>query len=769
MYYMEKTVQAIILAGGKGTRLSPLTENLPKPLIKILDKTALDTVLDNLSKTSVTNTTVTAMYLTDMIKKHCSAKNIKVISEKEPLGTAGAVKNAYDGKSDYILVLSGDGVYDFDLQKIIDFHTDKSCDVTIVTHFTENPSEYGMVVSDNDGKITHFVEKPSWKHVTTNRVNTGIYMLSKNILEKIHDRVNFDFSKDLFPLLLQENASLYSLYLGGYWCDIGTLGAYFQCNADCLDSKVAGINNTGLTYSELQKLGVDVEMPVYVSQKAKIGKNVKLGKYSVISDYVQISDGCDLSHCIISEKTFVGKNSCIFGSLIGKNCVIEENCLISQGTAMGDNCFIGQSSIIKKYSKISSGQKIVREKNMNINFSDKKQSIFGDNGIICSDLNYCGNFSELGYAISKALISSKPDNYCVRLGLMCDYSDNASIVKQAIMSGVRFSGIRSYNFGKGFESLCHFAAKSFLCDVTLFIYSTNKTVSIKMFDSNAMSVSDEFEHSVEKEFSNHESFKNAEAIFPTQNIAGIEEFYYASLIKSVLPFTQNSFLDDFVCNINCENNFKENYPAKLLIRALCENGAKVNTNKKAPFTIFISPDGTNCYISSSYARADFEHISAILIKHAANEGLEISLPKDCPQVFKTLTYGHGHTVCDRENFNSSSEPWLTDPLFAILRLCFILNQNSNTFEELLSQIPEFETYVDTYLGSKNRAAVMQKLSKLNTGNSDCNEGIRLSLADGVVTIIPTRSSGFRIISEAKNFEAAKELCSKIEDIIEKEK
>ena len=162
---MNKPVEAIVLAGGKGTRLAPLTEDTPKPLLKILGKTVLEIVFDRLIDCGVRKASVTTMYLPWQIEalgSSYSTLQLNYIREQTPLGTAGAVKNAYTGESDTVIVLSGDGVFDFDLKKALDFHYEKNADVTIVTYATENPLEYGVVLYDSEGKINHFAEKPPW-------------------------------------------------------------------------------------------------------------------------------------------------------------------------------------------------------------------------------------------------------------------------------------------------------------------------------------------------------------------------------------------------------------------------------------------------------------------------------------------------------------------------------------------------------------------------------------------------------------------------------
>ena len=195
-------VQAIILAGGYGTRLSPLTEEIPKPLLKVCGKTVLSRVCEKAFECGITNVTVTAMYKPEMLREHLEKEFhglVNVVCEKEPLGTAGAVKNAYDKKSGKVLVLSGDGIFDFDLNKLLEFHESKKSHATILAAQSEEPLEYGVILSDKDSRITRFLEKPAWEQVISSVVNTGIYVLDKDIIDSIPENTKYDFSKQLFP------------------------------------------------------------------------------------------------------------------------------------------------------------------------------------------------------------------------------------------------------------------------------------------------------------------------------------------------------------------------------------------------------------------------------------------------------------------------------------------------------------------------------------------------------------------------------------------
>ena len=174
---MKRTADAVVLAGGKGTRLAPLTEDTPKPLLKVMGKTVLENVYTEIEKAGIKNAYVTTMYLPWQIESlgtKCGETRISYIREKEPLGTAGAVSAAYDGNADAVIILSGDGLYNFDLRKALDFHFEKNADVTVVTYNAESPEDYGIVLYGNDARIIRFDEKPPWAKGVSCKENTGI-------------------------------------------------------------------------------------------------------------------------------------------------------------------------------------------------------------------------------------------------------------------------------------------------------------------------------------------------------------------------------------------------------------------------------------------------------------------------------------------------------------------------------------------------------------------------------------------------------------------
>lgn len=237
-------MKAVIMAGGDGTRLKAITGALPKPMVPLLGKPMLEHIVELLKRNGFDEICMAVKYHAGDIIAHFDDGGrfgVKICYriEKEALGTAGAVKNCADfyGGDDF-LVISGDCACDMNLSLLSEEHVKNSAAATIALHRDGSPLRYGLAVTDAEGRIRAFVEKPTWRRVVTDLVNTGIYMLSPKAMQYVPFGVPFDFGKDLFPMLLKENVPLYGVDTGGYWCDVGTPLSYYGCCADALSGKL---------------------------------------------------------------------------------------------------------------------------------------------------------------------------------------------------------------------------------------------------------------------------------------------------------------------------------------------------------------------------------------------------------------------------------------------------------------------------------------------------------------------------------------------------
>ena len=239
-------MKAVIMAGGLGARLQPLTLNCPKPMVSFINKPVLEHILCLLKRHHIFEVVITVRYMSNQIQNYLGdgrrlGMTIHYAIEENPLGTAGGVKNAQPFLDDKpFLVISGDAITDIDLSHLLQFHQKKQALATLAMKQVPNPQGYGVVVSDDKGRITQFVEKPR-HNPPSSLVNTGIYVLEPEVLTLMKPRQAYDFSLDIFPLLLEKKA-LFGCLTDGYWCDIGTIPSYLKATADALTGKVSHIS-----------------------------------------------------------------------------------------------------------------------------------------------------------------------------------------------------------------------------------------------------------------------------------------------------------------------------------------------------------------------------------------------------------------------------------------------------------------------------------------------------------------------------------------------
>ena len=236
-------MKAVVMAGGAGSRLRPLTVGRPKPMLPLVNQVVLGHILELLRNHGITEVVVTLQYMASMIEDYFgdgSSMGVRIhySIEESPLGTAGSVAHAREFLDDTFLVISGDAVTNFNLEEIIAFHKEKKALATIVLYHVPEPLDYGVIVTDADGRVTRFLEKPSWSEVTSDTVNTGVYVLEPEVLDLIPAGQPFDWSSEVFPQMLEKGLPVYGCIAPGYWCDIGSITEYRRATAEALAGQV---------------------------------------------------------------------------------------------------------------------------------------------------------------------------------------------------------------------------------------------------------------------------------------------------------------------------------------------------------------------------------------------------------------------------------------------------------------------------------------------------------------------------------------------------
>ncbi|MDX6505033.1 MAG: mannose-phosphate guanylyltransferase / phosphomannomutase [Gaiellaceae bacterium] len=364
------------MAGGEGTRLRPLTSNQPKPMVPIVGKPCMEHIVELLRDHGFDEVVVTLAFMPQAIRSYFGdgeaiGVKIEYSVEDTPLGTAGSVKQAEGALQETFLVISGDALCDVDLGALLAFHREKSAAVTIGLKSVDNPLEFGIVVTDEDGRVERFLEKPSWSQVFSDTINTGIYVMEPEVLRHIPPGESYDFSSQLFPLLLEMGRPLYGFVLDGYWQDIGNLDQYRQANFDALDEKVR-LNVPGIRLRGNVWVGEGVEIedltaiegPAYVGNYSRIGTEAIVGEYSVLGSSVTLRDGARTTRTVVDSSTHIGRSSVLEGAILGRSCDIRSHVHINEGVAIGDEVTIGAESVVMPgvriypYKEVESGSQI---------------------------------------------------------------------------------------------------------------------------------------------------------------------------------------------------------------------------------------------------------------------------------------------------------------------------------------------------------------------------------------------------------------------------
>ncbi|MCX6146932.1 MAG: sugar phosphate nucleotidyltransferase [Candidatus Kapabacteria bacterium] len=440
--------KAVIMAGGFGTRLRPLTMEVPKPMVPILNVPMMEHIVNLLKKSEILDVISLLYFQPEIIINHFGdgAKHgikMNFVQAIADYGTAGSVKNAFHFLDSRFIIISGDVLTDFDLQKAIDFHIAKGAKATVLLTRVTSPLEYGIVMTDDDGKITRFLEKPNWGQVFSDTINTGIYILEPDVLDLIPYQEDFDFSKDLFPEMLSRKMPLYGFICEGYWRDVGNLDEYQIGQSDALHNVI----NLGKFENSNFSYGKNCVIPDNVKIKGNVlfGDNVSIGSNCVITNSVlgkdvKIGNGVCLSGVTIWDNVTIGDFAQLSDDVICNNVLVEANTTINENVYVGNNCKIGKkvrlSSNIKLWPNktiqdgaVLSRSLVQEEKWMKELFTDAR--ITGISNIEINPEFGAKLGSALGMAIgknSKILASRDPHNV-------------SRIIKRSITAGLLSVGV----------------------------------------------------------------------------------------------------------------------------------------------------------------------------------------------------------------------------------------------------------------------------------------------------------------------------------------
>lgn len=449
-------MKAVLMAGGSGSRLRPLTIHRPKPMIPIVNKPVMSHALDLLKQHGIMEVIITVQYLADLIQDYFGdgssiGMRLQYCVEETPLGTAGSVKNAQTHLDSTFLVISGDALTNINLTDLVAYHKQEESLATLAIYKLANPVDYGVIITNNQGHITHFQEKPSRGTVMSDYVNTGIYVLEPEVLDYFPANTPFDFANDLFPMLHQKGHHLHGYVAQGYWCDVGNIAEYMRATGDTLEGKVTGLE-LGQQWAEGIWIGQDVEIaptarlegPIYLGNSVQVKSGAVIIGPTVIRDYTVVDNEAHIDRSILWRNCYIGERVQISGAVILRQCSLKAQAIVFESAIIGDGTIIGEGAIIQPSVKIWPGKEVEPGATVNSSIiwgSQGRRVLFGRYGVTgVVNIDLTPEFSaKLGAAFGATL----PKGAIVTINR--DMHRSPRMIKRAIISGLPSAGVNVWD------------------------------------------------------------------------------------------------------------------------------------------------------------------------------------------------------------------------------------------------------------------------------------------------------------------------------------
>ncbi|NEU71208.1 NTP transferase domain-containing protein [Hassallia byssoidea VB512170] len=450
-------MRAVLMAGGSGTRLRPLTCDLPKPMVPILNRPIAEHIINLLKRHHITEVVATLHYLPDVLRDYFQdgsdfgVQMTYAVEEDQPLGTAGCVKNIAELLDETFLVISGDSITDFDLTAAIEFHKQKKSKATLILTRVPNPIEFGVVISDEENRIRRFLEKPSTSEIFSDTVNTGTYILEPEVLEYLPCNIECDFSKDLFPLLLDKDEPMYGYVAEGYWCDVGHLDAYREAQYDGLEHKVKldfayKERSTGLWVGQNTYIDptAQIEAPAVIGDNCRIGARVQIEAGTVIGDNVTIGADANLKRPIVWNGAIIGEEAHLSACVISRGTRVDRRAHVLEAAVVGSLSTVGEEAQISPGVRVWPSKKIDSGAILNINLiwgNTAQRNLFGQRGVQgLANIDITPEFAvKLGAAYGSTL---KPGS---KVTVSRDQRNISRMVTRSLIAGLMSVGVDIQN------------------------------------------------------------------------------------------------------------------------------------------------------------------------------------------------------------------------------------------------------------------------------------------------------------------------------------
>jgi mannose-1-phosphate guanylyltransferase / phosphomannomutase len=828
-------MKAVIMAGGFGTRIQPLTSSAPKPMIPLANRPIMLHIVELLKKHGITDLVMLLYHQPDVIKNFFRdgtdfGVSIEYVTPLQDMGTAGAVKCAEKLLPERFLVISGDLLTDFNLKKIIDFHADHGAMATITLTSVKDPLQFGVVITDREKRITQFLEKPGWGEVISDTINTGIYVLEPEIFRYIPAEENFDFSHDLFPLMLENKDPLFGYPVKGYWRDIGNTDSYREAHHDIFHGKI----NIRIDEEKQDLLGKDVRLgadvrlddlkalegTVILGENSQIIGSARI-KDSVVGRNCTIEDGVRLFRCVVWDNVYIKKGAKLVDAVIGNNVSVGQGVVMEEGAIVADDTAIGEEAFIKKDVKIWP-KKLVEAGAIvsgNLIWGEKwKKTLF--EGAMIRGLTNIELTPEFMAKLGCAYGSTLPKGSFILAGR--DAHRSSRMLKRSFLGGILSSGVNVRDLKMLPLPLLRYKLKTFGETGGVMLREAQgdpASTEIVFLDADGIDFSSAMGKNVERIFYK-ENFRRAHhsepgAIFELPNVIDFyrEGFLRAldvgiarkSGFKVVVDFTYSpasqllpGLLNAMGCEVVALNAYIEEQSdeTKGTDRSLSlQRLAKIVRALDAQAGFWLDPAAESVVLvdESGAVRSGAEYL-ALLVALTLQRGVRgvFAVPVAAPSVVEQLAHEKGCTVqrtksSERAMIEASlsSEVVLAasvngqfafplfqsafDGMFAIARTVELAAVRGLPLSRVLGEIP-LRSYLETTIPCvwEMKGTVMRRMSEDSLDQeASFVDGIKVQRGEDWILVLPDQTQPFiRVIVEAKVEDHARKLLQEYREKIE---
>lgn len=507
-------MQAVIMAGGEGSRLRPLTSNMPKPMLPVANRPLMEHTIELLRAHGVTDVVATLQFLSSVIRNYFGdgsdlGVSLSYATEEVPLGTAGSVLGARELLSDTFLVISGDALTNVDLDDVVAFHRERGAAATLVLKRMQDPLEFGIVMTDERGRIERFLEKPTWGQVFSDTINTGIYVLEPEVLDLVPPDQAYDFSGELFPLMLDKGLPLYGYVTDAYWTDVGNTDAFLQAQRDALDG-AAGIALPGFELRPGVWVGEDVDIdatarvegPAVIGDNSTIGPGAVIGPYAVVGANVIVGEDARVAHGVVMDRCHLGASAHVRGGAMSRGATLDRGATLEEGAVLGDDVTVGAGALVKPRVKVYPSraveagaivtQSVVHERRA-------ARSLFGSRGV--SGLVNLGVTPVTAVRLGMAYGTTLKRGSVVVAGR--DASRAARTIKRAVIAGLNATGVTCRDLELTPMPVTRFTVRSHQAVGGISVRTSPAdagTVEIRLFDGDGLDLAATDQRKIERVF-----------------------------------------------------------------------------------------------------------------------------------------------------------------------------------------------------------------------------------------------------------------------------